>query len=345
MILFTADLLELKATPSLPAQGVVIEARKETGRGNVATVLVQDGTLKAGEIFVAGSAWGRVRSMTNDRAERIHSAGPSTPVEVTGFNDLPSAGDLFQVVRDEAEARSIAEFRQRENRQRDLAPKPGRMSLEQLFSQIQENETKELAIIIKADVQGSVEVLRDALLKLSTNKVKIRVIHASVGAISTNDVLLASASQAIVVGFNVRPERNAALLADKEQVDLRLHTIIYELVDELKRAMVGLLEPTFQEVSKGTAEVRQVFNVPKVGVVAGCYIVEGTIPRNASVRLVRDSRVIYEGKIASLRRFKEDTSEVRSGFECGIGLDHFQDIKPGDAIEAFLREEVRPSLS
>lgn len=344
MILLSADLLDLKSAPSLPAQGAVIEARKEVGRGIIATILVQDGTLEAGDVFVAGSASGRVRSMTDDRGEQVESAGPSTPIEVAGFNDLPAAGDLFQVVKDESEARSITELRRREIRQRDLAPNPGRLSLEQLFSQINADETKELPIIIKADVQGSVEVLRDALTKISTEKVKVKIIHASVGGISTKDVMLASASNAIIIGFNVRPERSAAALAEKEQVDVRLHTVIYELGDELKRAMTGLLDPTFQEVHKGTAEVRQTFSVPKIGVVAGCHITDGIIPRNAGVRLLRDSRVIYEGKIASLRRFKDDVTEVRSGFDCGIGLENFQDCKPGDSIEAFAREEIAPTL-
>ncbi len=344
MILLTADLLELKAAPTLPAQGVILEARKEVGRGIIATMLVQDGTLQTGDVFVAGSTWGRVRSMTDDSGQRLKSAGPATPVEVTGFNDLPAAGDVFQVFADEAKARGIAGFRSHEDRQRELAPQPARMSLEQLFDHMGRDEVKELSVILKADVQGSVEVVRDTLEKLSTDKVQIKVIHAAVGAITTTNVQFASASNAIIIGFNVRPERNAATLAEKEQVEIRLHTVIYELADEIKRAMAGLLEPTFKEVRTGTAEIRQTFKVPKIGVVAGCYITDGVIPRNASVRLLRDNVVVYEGKIASLRRFKEDVSEVRSGFECGIGLDQFQDVKPGDEIEAFVREEVAPTL-
>jgi translation initiation factor IF-2 len=344
MILLTSDLLELKASPELAAQGAVLEARKEVGRGIVSTVLVQNGTLKVGDIFVSGATWGRVRSMSDDKGKRIQEAGPATPVEVTGFNDLPDAGDLMQVVEDESKARGIAEFRQQEQRRRDLAPGQGRLSLEQLFSRIQEGEVKELAVVLKADVQGSLEVLRDALSKESTEKVKVQVLHAGVGAISTNDVLLASASKAIIIGFNVRPERTAVDLAEKEEVDIRLHTVIYELIDELRKAMTGLLEPTFREVSSGRAEVRDTFKVPKVGTIAGCHVVEGVIPRTAGVRLVRDNRVIYEGKIASLRRFKDDVSEVRTGFDCGIGLERFQDVKPGDFIEAFTREEVAPVL-
>ena len=344
MLLLTADILELKAAPSVPAQGVILEARKEVGRGMIATMLVQDGTLQTGDVFVAGSTWGRVRSMTDDRGKRLKTAGPATPVEVTGFNDLPSAGDVFQVFADEAKARGIAGFRSHEERQRELAPQPNKMSLEQLFDQIGREEVKELSIILKADVHGSVEVLRDTLEKLSTDKVQIKVIQAAVGAISTTNVQFASASNAIIIGFNVRPERNAATLAEKEGVEIRLHTVIYELADEIKRAMAGMLEPTFKEVHTGTAEIRETFKVPKIGVVAGCYITDGVIPRNAGVRLLRDNIVVYEGKISSLRRFKDDVSEVRTGFECGIGLDQFQDVKPGDQIEAFIREEVAPTL-
>ncbi len=346
MILLTADVLELKASPEILAQGAVLEARKEVGRGIVATVLVQNGTLHVGDLFVSGAAWGRVRSMSDDRGERAKEAAPSTPVEVTGFNDMPNAGDLFQVVQDEAQARGIAGFRQQETRDREIsAATPGRsMSLAQLFSRIQEGDIKDLAVVVKADVQGSLEVLRDALSKLSTEKVKVSVLHAGVGAISTNDVLLASASKALIVGFNVRPERSAVDLAEKEEVEIRLHTVIYELLDELRKAMTGLLEPTFREVSSGRAEVRDTFKVPKIGTVAGCHVVEGVIPRSANVRLLRDNRVVYDGKIASLRRFKDDASEVRTGFDCGIALERFQDMKPGDMIEAYLREEVAPVL-
>jgi translation initiation factor IF-2 len=345
MILLSADILDLKASPEISAQGAVLEARREVGRGTVATVLVQNGTLRVGDVFVSGAAFGRVRSMSDDLGERVQEAGPSTPVEVTGFNDLPNAGDLLQVVQDEAQARGIASFRQQEHRQRDLSTAaPTRMSLAQLFDRIQEGDVKELAVVLKADVQGSLEVLRDALTKLSTDKVKVQVLHAGVGAISTNDVLLASASKAIIVGFNVRPERSAVDLAEKEEVDIRLHTVIYELIDELRKAMTGLLDPTFREVASGRAEVRDTFKVPKVGTIAGCHVVEGVIPRTANVRLLRDNRVIFEGKIASLRRFKDDAAEVRTGFDCGIGLERFQDVKPGDIIEAFVREEVAPVL-
>jgi translation initiation factor IF-2 len=344
MLLLTADILELRANAEIQAQGAVLEARKEVGRGIVATVLVQNGTLKVGDLFVSGATWGRVRSMSDDTGKRAQQAGPSTPVEVTGFNDLPDAGDLLQVVEDELKARGIAEYRQLEQRRKELAPAHGRLSLEQLFNRIQEGEAKELAVVVKADVQGSLEVLRDALGKQSTDKVKVQVLHAGVGAITTNDVLLASASKAIIIGFNVRPERTAVELAEKEEVDIRLHTVIYELIDELRKAMTGLLEPTFREVAAGRAEVRDTFKVPKVGTIAGCHVVDGVIHRSDNVRLVRDNRVVYEGKIASLRRFKDDASEVRSGFDCGIGLERFQDLKPGDFIEAYTSEEVAPVL-
>ncbi len=344
MIGLTADILELKANPELPAQGVVVEARKEPGRGILATVLIQDGTLREGEVFVTGATWGRVRAMTDDLGQRVKEAEPATPVEVSGFNDLPEAGDLFQVVEDESKARSISEFRQEELRQRQFGGGPGKVSLEQLFEQIQDGGVKELPVVLKADVQGSVEVLNETLHKLSSDQVKVNIIHSGVGAITTNDVLLASASGAVVVGFNVRPERNAAELADREQVDIRLHTVIYELSDELRKAMTGLLEPTFREVATGRAEVRDTFKVPKFGTVAGCHVIEGVISRTASARLLRDNVVVHEGKIAQLKRFKDDAAEVRSGFDCGIRLEKFQDYKPGDTIEAFIQEEVAPTL-
>jgi translation initiation factor IF-2 len=344
LVLLTSDLLELRANPDLPAQGAIIEARREVGRGTVATVLVQNGTLKVGDVFVAGATWGRVRAMTNDFGERVREAGPSTPVEVTGFDDIPTAGDAMQVVEEELKARNIAEFRGLEARNKELAGTHGRVSLERLFAQISTGEVKELPVIVKADVQGSVEVLRETVEKQSTEKVKVRVIHTAIGAITTNDILLASAAGAVVFGFNVRPERIASELAEKEGVEVRLHTVIYELADELKKAMLGLLEPTFKEVVKGRAEVREMFKVPKVGVVAGCHVTEGVIIRTAPVRLLRDNVVIHEGKMSSLRRFKDDAAEVRTGFDCGIALDRYQDLKPGDIIEAYVREEVAPTL-
>jgi translation initiation factor IF-2 len=344
MIQLAAEMQDLKADPTVPAQGVVLEARKDVGRGVIATVIVQAGTLRPGQSFVCGSTWGRVRSMSDDRGRRVDEAPPSTPVEVTGFDDLPGAGDAMQVVERESQARDIAQHRREEQRKRELLPTPGRLSLEMLFSQLKEGEVKELPVVLKADVQGSLEVLKETLQKMSTDKVKLRVIGTGVGAISVNDVLLASASRAIVYGFNVRPERNAAEVAEKEEVDLRTHTVIYELTDELRKAMTGLLEPEWREVAQGRAEVREIFKIPKIGMIAGCHVVEGVIPRSATVRLLRDNVVIHEGRIASLRRFKEDASEVRSGFDCGIGLERFQDVKPGDMIESFSREAIRPSL-
>ncbi|HKS23228.1 MAG TPA: translation initiation factor IF-2, partial [Thermoanaerobaculia bacterium] len=344
MILLTADILDLKSTPEMPAKGVVLEARKEVGRGIVATVLVQDGSLHVGDAFFSGTTWGRVRAMSDERGDRVKEVGPATPVQVTGFEDVPNAGDSLQVVDDDTQARMIGQMRQ--EKAREAAQKGGgRMSLDQLFQRMQQGQTKDLNIILKADVAGSVEVLNDTLRKLSGDEVKVNVIHSSVGAISTNDVLLATASDAIVVGFNVRPERNAAELAEKEEVDIRLHTVIYNLVDEIKAAMTGMLDPKFEEVFQGRAEVRETFKVPKAGVIAGCMVVDGLIPRTAQVRLLRDNRVIFEGKIASLRHFKNDVSEVRQGFECGIGIERFQDIKKGDVIEAFKVEKLEPALA
>jgi translation initiation factor IF-2 len=338
MILLTADIQELKATPELPARAVVLEARKEVGRGTVATVLVQDGTLKIGDAFFSGATSGRVRAMSDERGARIKEAGPSMPVAVTGFDEIPNAGDTLQVIDEESRARMIGQLRQEKMREA-AAQKGPRMSLDQLFKKMQSGNVKELNIILKADVQGSVEVLQDTLRKQSTQQVSVNILHSSVGAISTNDVLLASASEAIVVGFNVRPERSAAELAEKEGVEIRLHTVIYNLTDEIRQAMTGLLEPRLEEVFQGRAEVRATFKVPKMGTIAGCMVTDGIIPRSANVRLVRDGRVIYEGKIQSLRHFKNDVSEVRTGFECGIGIERFQDIKNGDIIEAFKIEK------
>jgi len=345
MILLTADLLELKASPDQGAKGVVLEARKEVGRGIVGTVLVQDGTLKIGDAFFSGATYGRVRAMTDEFGKRITEAGPATPVQLTGFDDVPNAGDTLQVLDDETQSRIIGQMRHEKAREVASAQKGGRMSLDQLFQRMKSGAAKELNVILKADVQGSVEVLTETLKKQSTGEVKVNIIHSSVGAISTNDVLLATASDAIIVGFSVRPERNAADLAEKEGVDIRLHTIIYNVIDEIKLAMTGLLDPKFQEVFQGRAEVRNTFKVPKAGVIAGCMVLEGVIPRSASVRLLRDNRVIYEGKIGSLRHFKNDVAEVRQGFECGIGIEKFQDVKVGDIIEGFKIEELKAVLA
>ncbi|MEK6372067.1 MAG: translation initiation factor IF-2 [Acidobacteriota bacterium] len=344
MILLTADILDLKSAPEMPARGVVLEAQKEVGRGIVATVLVQDGTLKIGDAFFSGTTWGRVRAMSDERGERVKEALPATPVQVSGFDEVPGAGDTLQVLDDETQARVIGQMRAEKAREAAQS-KGSRMSLDQLFQRMQQGVVKDLNVILKADVQGSVEVLADTLRKLSTAEVRVNVMHASVGAISTNDVLLATASDGVLVGFNVRPERSAAELAEKEGVDVRLYTVIYALVDEIKAAMTGLLDPKFQEVFQGRAEVRNTFKVPKAGVIAGCMVVDGVIPRTAQVRLLRDNRVILEGKIGSLRHFKNDVAEVRQGFECGIGIEKFQDIKVGDVIEAFKIEKLEPALA
>jgi len=343
MILLVADIQNLKADPGLPASGTVLEAKIDKGRGNVATVLVQNGTLKVGDNFIAGAIYGKVRAMFDENAKLVREAGPSTPVEVLGLQGLPMAGDLFQSIADDNKARQIASYRQEKLRDIALA-KTSRLTLDQLHKQLTEGEIKEVPLILKCDVQGSQEALTDMLNKLSTDKVKVRILHSSVGAITETDVLLAAASNAIIIGFNVRPERKAAELANREKVEIRLHTIIYNVVGEITRAMQGMLEPVYKETRLGTAEVRNTFRIPKVGTIAGCYITDGKITRNAEVRLLRDNVVIYEGKIASLKRFKEDASEVTRGYECGIGIQNFNDVKVGDTIEAFVTEKVITDL-
>jgi translation initiation factor IF-2 len=342
MILLVTDIGELKANPKRNASGAVLEAKLDKGRGPVATILVQDGTLHVGDTFIAGPIVGRVRALIDDRGRPVKSAGPSVPVEVLGLTGLPQPGDAFQALADAAKARQIATFRQAQAKERALGAKGGRLTLESLQAQIAEGGIKELPVIIKTDVQGSAEVLADTLTKLTDAKVKIRIIHAGVGAVNESDVLLASASNAIIIAFNVRPDRNAEEIATRERVEIRQHSVIYNVTDEMKKAMAGLLEPTFKEVRLGTAEVRNTFKVPKYGTIAGCMITEGRITRagDTQARLVRDNVVIYEGKIGSLRRFKDDVSEVKSGFECGIGFEKFNDIKVGDVIEVFVMERV-----
>jgi len=302
-------------------------------------VLVRNGTLAVGDFFIVGSVFGKVRAMINDRGQQIRKAEPSTPVEVLGLESLPEAGDDFQVVTDTAKAKQIVNFRDLRAREAALA-KSSRLTLEQLHQQMQAGEVKELPIIIKTDVGGSAEVLTESLHKLSNDKVKVRVIHSGVGAINESDILLASASNAIVIGFNVRPERKAEALAEQEKVDVRLHTIIYNLTDEIKRAMAGLLAPVFKEVYRGKAEVRETFRITKVGNVAGCQVIDGVITSKSEVRLLRDNVVVHTGKVGSLRRFKDDVSEVKSGMECGITIENFPDVKQGDIIEAFVTERV-----
>jgi translation initiation factor IF-2 len=340
MILLVADIQSLKADPSLPAMGTVLEAKIDRGRGNVATVLVQNGTLKVGDNFIAGAVYGKVRAMFNEHSSSVKEATPSTPVEVLGLQGLPLAGDTFQCIADDNKARQMAQFRQDKLRDITLA-KTSRLTLDQLHKQLAEGDIKEVPLVLKCDVQGSQEALSEMLVKLSTDKVKVRILHSSVGAITETDVLLAAASNAIIIGFNVRPERKAAELANREKVDIRLHTIIYNVVDEIKGAMLGVLDPIIKETYLGTAEIRNTFRLPKAGVIAGCYVTEGKITRTAQVRLLRDNVVIFEGKIASLKRFKDDASEVLRGYECGIGIHNYNDIKIGDSIEAFVMESVK----
>jgi translation initiation factor IF-2 len=339
MILLTADLQELKATPGRAASGLVLEAKLDRGRGPVGTILVQNGTLRAGDNFVVGNVYGKVRAMFDDRGKPLKEAPPSTPVEIIGLEGLPQAGDQFVVVTDREKARDISEYRGQKAREATLA-KSSRVSLEGLAEQLKTAGMKELNVILKADVQGSVEVLGDLLGRLSNEKVRLKLLRSGIGAITETDVLLASASNAIIIGFNVRPERKAQELADQEKVDIRLHSIIYELQDEIKRAMTGLLEPTIKETYQGRAEVLETFRIPKVGTIAGCRVSDGLIKRDSEVRLLRDNVVVFKGKVASLRRFKDDASQVTSGMECGISIANYGDIKAGDVIEAFVTERI-----
>jgi translation initiation factor IF-2 len=339
MVLLQADVLELKANPDKLARGTIVEAKLDKGRGPVATVLVQEGTLKIGDYFVAGVQSGRVRAMQNYRGDKVITAGPSMPVEVIGFTGVPDAGDTFVSLTDEKQAKEIANHRQQKLRETELA-KHTKLSLEQLYEKIQKGEVKDLNVIVKADVQGSVEAVSESLRKLSTAAIRLNVLHASVGAITETDVNLASASNAIILGFNVRPEVKSQAHAEKEGVDIRLYNIIYDAVDDIKKAMEGLLEPTLREKHLGRAEIRDIFSVPKIGMVSGSYVLDGKMLRNAQVRLLRDNVVIYQGKMSSLRRFKDDVKEVATGYECGIGLENYNDLKIGDIIEAFEMEKV-----
>jgi translation initiation factor IF-2 len=340
MLLLVADLRELKSNPKSPAAGTVLESRVDKGRGAVATILVQTGTLHTGDVFICGAVYGKVRAMFDDHGRPVKSAGPSTPVEVLGLQGAPEAGDQFQVA-DEARARHIVEFRQGKLREATLARSAGaRITLDQLHEQLKSGDVKELPLIIKADVQGSVEVLSEMLPKLSDDRVKLKIIHASIGAVTENDVLLASASGAIIVAFNVRPDRKATDLAQREGVEIRPHSVIYEVSDEIKKAMTGLLEPVFKEIHLGRAEVRNTFRVKGVGTIAGCYVLDGVLKRDSEVRVLRDGIVIYTGRISSLKRFKDDANEVRSGFECGASVSNFSDIKVGDILECFHMQKL-----
>ncbi len=339
MVLLVADMQELKANPNKPAKGAVIEAEIDKGRGPVATVLVQDGTLKVGDIVIAGTAVGRVRAMINDKGRRVKTAAPSTPVEILGLSEAPSGGDQFHVVQDEKLARDVAESRkqaQKETRFNSAV----KVSLDNLFSQIDEGNMKELNVIIKADVQGSVEAVKQSLEKLSNDEVRVRAIHGGVGAVNESDVMLADASNAIIVGFNVRPDNGASAAAENKNVDIRLYRVIYQAIEEIEAAMKGMLDPEYKEVVIGHAEVRQTFKVSGVGTIAGAYVTDGKIARSEQIRLVRDGIVVHEGVIDSLKRFKDDAKEVSEGYECGIGIEKFNDIKEGDIIECFTMEQI-----
>ena len=340
MILLVADVKDLKANPNRPARGTIEEAFLDKGHGPVATVLVQTGTLEMGDSIIAGTAVGRVRALINDKGKRVKKGGPSTPLEVIGFNELPNAGDILHVITEDRMARELADKRSQFKREAELK-RNQKITLDDLFTKIKEGEIKELKIIIKADVHGSVEAIRQSLERLSNNEVRVKVIHGGVGAIGEGDIMLAAASNAIVIGFNVRPDPIAKRTAEKENVDVRLYRIIYNIIEDVQKAMEGMLAPEYKEVVNGRAEIRMVYKVPKVGNIAGCYILEGKISRNNDIRLIRDNIVIFEGKIESLRRFKEDAREVAEGFECGIGIEKFSDIKEGDIIEAFSLEEIK----
>ncbi|MBR1558599.1 MAG: translation initiation factor IF-2 [Clostridia bacterium] len=338
-ILLTADVEDYRANPDRKARGIIIEAKLDKGRGPVATVLVKNGTLNVGDAVVAGTAYGRVRAMVNDRGERVKSAGPSDPVEVIGFNDVPDAGDQIVAVDDDKLSRQVAEER-KDKLRAALIKTQTKTTLDDLFSQISAGEIKDLNIIIKADVQGSVEAVRQSLEKLSNDEVRVRCIHGAVGAINESDTLLASTANAIIIGFNVRPDNNARDMAEREKIDIRLYRVIYQAIEDVENAMKGMLAPKFREVLLGHAQVRQTFRVSGVGTIAGSYVTDGKIARNAQIRLLRDNIVIHEGKIDSLKRFKDDAKEVASGYECGIGIEKYNDVKEGDVIECFIMEEI-----
>jgi translation initiation factor IF-2 len=339
MLLLQADILELKANPDKLARGTIVEAKLDRGRGPVATVLVQEGTLHGGDAFVCGVYYGKVRALIDDHGRKVESAPPSFPVEILGLQGVPLAGDSFVAVADEAKARQVAEYRHSKQRETELV-KSSKVSLEELYDQIKTGDVKELRVVLKGDVQGSVEAVTDALSRMSTNEVKLRVIHGSVGGITESDILLAAASNAIVIGFNVRPESKGAALAAKEGVDVRLYTIIYEAVADVRAAMEGMLEPTYREQTQARVEIRQIFNIAGIGTIAGCYVTEGKVARGNMVRLLRDQVVVHEGKLASLKRFKDDVREVAAGYECGLSLEGFQDIKQGDVLESYERIPV-----
>lgn len=340
MVLLVAEMEELKANPNKKARGTIIEAQLDKGRGPVATVLVQSGTLKVGDPILAGSAYGRIRAMTDDKGRRVKSAGPSTPVEIIGLSEVPSAGDSFYVVDSDKEARQIAHNLAVRDREQALRATPNKVSLDDLFSQIQSGDVKQLNIVIKADVQGSVEALRQSLERLSNEEVRIHTIHGGVGAITESDVMLASASNAIIIGFNVRPEAGAKSFAELEKVDIRLYRVIYNAIEDIEAAMKGMLDPEYEEKVIGHAEIRQTFKASGLGTIGGAYVLDGKMIRNCKVRIVRDGIVVYEGQLSSLKRFKDDVKEVHSGYECGLTFEKFNDIKEGDIVEAYIMEEI-----
>ncbi|MBI6874994.1 translation initiation factor IF-2 [Clostridium aciditolerans] len=340
MVLLTAEMQELKANANRNARGTVVEAKLDKGRGPVATLLVQNGTLHVGDSIIVGTTYGRIRAMFDDKGKKIKSAGPSIPVEILGLSEVPAAGDRFHEVKDEKTARDMAEKR-KEKVRAEYLQSTHKVSLEDLYSQIKEGKVKELNIIVKADVQGSVEAVRQSLQKLSTDEVKVRVIHGAVGAITEADVTLASASNAIIIGFNVRPNDNAVSVAEKESVDMKSYRVIYNAIDDIKAAMVGMLEPDYKEVILGKAEIRQTYKISNVGTIAGCYVLDGKLTRNSSIRVIRDGIVIFESELASLKRFKDDAKEVAAGYECGLSVEKFNDIKEGDIIEAYTMEEIK----
>lgn len=339
MVVLTAEMLELKADPERRGKGTVIEAKLDKGKGTVATLLVQNGTLRVGDSIIAGTSYGRIRAMFDDKGKQIKSAGPSIPVEILGLSDVPGAGDKFNEVKDEKTARSMATSRLEKIKSESLTS--GRMSLEDLYSQISTGQVKELPLIVKADVQGSVEALKSSLEKLSTDEVKVRVIHGAAGAINETDIVLAQASNAIIMGFNVRPDANAQSIAEKEGIEIKTYRVIYNAIDDVKAAMIGMLQPDVKEVVLGQAEIRQIYKISNVGTIAGAHVISGKIVRNSQVRLIRDGIVIFEGTLGSLKRFKDDAKEVAQGFECGLSIDNYNDIKEGDIVEAFVMEEVK----
>lgn len=341
MITINAEMLELKADANRRAKGTVIEAKLDKGRGPVASILVQNGTLKSGDSIIVGTTYGRIRAMIDDKGKTTKAAGPSMPVEILGLSEVPAAGDRFTVVRDEKTARIMAESRKEKIRQEHFQTS-NRVSMENLYNQIQEGKVKELSVIVKADVQGSAEAVKQSIEKLSTDNVKVRVIHGAVGAITETDVSLAYASNAIIIGFNVRPDNNAITVAERDNVEIKTYRIIYDALDDIKSAMIGMLEPEYKEVITGRCEARQVYKISNVGTIAGCYVLNGKITRNCKVRVLRDGIVITESTLASLKRFKDDVKEAAAGYECGLSIEKFNDIKEGDIIEGYIMEEIKP---